>query len=551
MNFISQKFIEYYKTHPVLTSVNILLPMTFPVDDFLIPYMTGKLINSLQNKKPWLSKLIILVIILISMQIIYSLNSWHDALIIPSIQNFIKHEMISDILHKFQYNNKEPLIGEIMSRLVKIPITMTFLYEQFKNYIFTTFLSFLFTASYIMTIDIKLGLGILIAIIIVFCIILLSPLNCIKVTEQQESSLSKIDDENEDILRNITTIYINNQIDNELTRLTKYEKNYSNLFFQTMTCTIKTRFIAIFILTLMMIFVIYRAYTGIKNNTLDIGSFVAILLILTNWFTTLGWLIAYIRDLVINWGIIDAYDKMLISQKSSSQESKIQEININPPKEGILFYNVSYVVESKNKPILDKLTLYIPKHTRVVIIGQIGSGKSTTLKLLLGLIKPSSGEIYIDGVPISQIDILELRKKITYVAQNPILFNRSIYENITYGLQNKPDIKYISELMALLDLNDSFSNLELGLNTSCGKNGSGLSGGQRQIVSILRAYLLNPDIIALDEITSSIDENTRNKIFKVLDQLFIDKTILIVTHDPSLSKFATMKCEMVDGKLAC
>jgi ATP-binding cassette subfamily B protein len=141
----------------------------------------------------------------------------------------------------------------------------------------------------------------------------------------------------------------------------------------------------------------------------------------------------------------------------------------------------------------------------------------------------------------------DLRKQVTYVSQNPILFNRSIRDNIVYGLTNKPDNNYIKKLLYELGLDDMF----LDLDALCGKNGSGLSGGQRQIIAIMRAYILNPSIIILDEITSSIDKNTKEKLFKVLEKLFENKTIIIVTHDPDLMKFATLKCEMIKGKLSC
>jgi ATP-binding cassette subfamily B protein len=544
MNFISSKFIQYFKQYPIQTTVNLVLSLTFPIDDIVIPYLIGRIVNSVQNKEEWISKLIIVIIILIVMQILYTFGSWHDAIVLPNIQNFIKHQMMKNIFENFEGTHKEPIIGEIMSRIVKIPLTITYLYEQFKNFILAYFLSFMITGIYIMTIDMKLGIVITICVLIVFIIVLLSPLNCMNATSKQENLLSEIDEQCEDMLRNINSIYINNQTDNELNRLKHYEKQYDNSYFDTMTCTVKTRIIAISVLAIMLGFLAYRSYYGIKNKTLQIGSFVAILLILSNWFSTLGWLIANIRDIVIQWGIVDAYEKIL---KKQSNDSIIltTKTTIIPPPTGILFSDLTYII--KDKTIIDHLNLYIPLNQRLVIIGDIGSGKSTTLKLLIGLIKPTNGEIYINAVATSSMTLRDLRKQVTYVSQNPILFNRSIRDNIVYGLTNKPDNNYIKKLLYELGLDDMF----LDLDALCGKNGSGLSGGQRQIIAIMRAYILNPSIIILDEITSSIDKNTKEKLFKVLEKLFENKTIIIVTHDPDLMKFATLKCEMIKGKLSC
>ena len=547
MNFVSTKFVEYYKQHPANTSLNVLLSMTFPIDDLLVPYFTSMIVNNVQNKKPWLKTFIILIIILLVTQVLYSLTSWHDAIIIPSMQNYIKHEIVADLLKKFEFSCKEPIIGEIMSRIVKIPLTLTVLYEQIKNYILAYFISFIITGIYIMTIDKTLGIVVLTCVIMVFIIVVFSPLRCMSATEKQENSLSKLDEESEDILRNINNIYINNQTQNELNRLKGYETTYEKLYMTTTTCTIKTRIIAIIILALMMSFVAYRSYTGINNGTLTIGAFVAIFLILTNWFNTFSWIIGSIRDMVINWGIIDAYEKMMNNQVDALPDKSVSryDYSIIPPTSGILFYNLSYSI--KNKLIIDDITLYVPQYERLVIIGSIGSGKTTLFKLLLGLQKPTSGEIYIDGKPISSMNMKELRKIITYVPQHPVLFNRSILENITYGLPQKPDINTIKSLIDELGLSDSFSDL----NASAGKNGSNLSGGQKQIIAIMRAFLLNPKIIALDEITSSIDENTKEKLFKVFQRLFMDKTVIMITHDPAILKLGTKKCEMSHGKLAC
>ena len=529
MNFISQQFIQYYKLFPLRTTFNILLSMTFPLDDFLIPYMTSKVIDNIQNHKSWVFHFIILIVILLMMQVIYTLGSRHDAILIPSLQNFIKNNMIADFLNKFEGSHKEPVIGEIMSRIIKIPLTFTYLYEQFKNYTIANLLSFIFTSIYIMTIDLKLGLFLLTCILIVFGIIIFSPVGCVNSTETQESSLTTMDEETEDIIRNINTVYINNQKEYELDRLKMYEKNYEKTYLNTINCTLKTRFITIFILCIMLCYILYKCYYGIKNKTISVGAFVAILLILTNWFSNLGWLISHIRDIVMNWGVINSYEKLLKEQIVIHEyyPEKAPEI----PPEGVLFYKISF------KSILNDINIYIPKYERLAIIGQIGSGKSTLLKLLLGLIKPSGGEIYINGQAISMMTPKQLRNKVTYVAQNPILFNRTIYENITYGLNDKPSMDMIYSLLYDLDLYDSLKDL----NMSCGKNGNALSGGQKQIISILRAYLLNPEIIALDEITSSIDNNTKQKLFIMLEKLFIKKTIIIVTHDPDLMKLGTMK----------
>ena len=545
MNFITEKFIEYYKANPVQTSFNLLLSVTFSIDDLLVPYLTGKIVNAVQDNKPWIKSLIILIIVIIGMQCLYSFASWHDAIVLPSMQNFLKHEMLSNIITKFQFTHAEPIVGEIMSRIIKIPLTISYLYEQFRNYIVTYFFTLVITSLYIMTLDFKMGCVIFLCIILVFAIIVFAPLKCMKETAEQDQSLSKIDDESEDLLRNLPSIYVSNQIKPELERIKQFENNYEKKYMSTMKCAIKTRIIGIAILGIMMIYIAYRSYYGIKNKTLKVGAFVAIFLIVMNWFSTLGWLVSNIKDMIMNWGIIDAYSQMVDKQTDPVEpKEKLIVSDISIPNTGIVLYNLTYKI--KSKVILKDINFYLPPNERLTIMGEIGSGKSTLLKLLLGLYQPTSGEIYIDGVAISDMSKETLRKTIMYVPQHPVLFNRSIYENIVYGISDKPSIENIKALIKDLGIEDAFD-----LDASAGRNGSALSGGTKQLIAIMRAILVNPKIIALDEITSSIDAGTKEKLFNLLDRLLKNKTVIIVTHDESLLKFATVKCNMVNGKLEC
>jgi ATP-binding cassette subfamily B protein len=546
MNFISKRFLEFYKLNPIKMNLNILLALTFPIDDFVIPYFTKEIVNNVTNKKPWINQLIILIIILLIMKVIVSLSSLQDADVLPKMQNFIKHEMISDMLKRFENSHVEPIIGEIMSRFVKIPIVFTHLYEDFKNYILAYFISFFITAAYIISLDRSIGFVVLASVMFVFSIIIFSPATCIKQTNNQDNSLSKIDEETEDILRNISSIYISDQVKNELSRLKEYEIKYEKNFMTTTACTIKTRTVAIIILAAMMSFFAYKSYKGINDKSLSVGAFVAILIILSNWFNTLGWLIDNIKDIVMNWGIIDAYEKMLNSQITAPINKPII-INPNPPSSGLYFDNIKYAIPGNSKIIIDGLSLYIKEKEKVAIVGEIGSGKSTLVKLLLGLREPISGDIYIDGVAISRMTKSILRKTITYVSQNPILFNRSVIENITYGLVNKPDVNYVRSLINELGLSENLNDL----NKIAGKNGNALSGGQKQIIAILRAFLMNPKIIALDEVTSSIDLITKKKLLDLISTVFKDKTVIIITHDPELMKLAKRVCKIQDGKITC
>ncbi|MGL6108055.1 ABC transporter ATP-binding protein [Romboutsia sp.] len=207
--------------------------------------------------------------------------------------------------------------------------------------------------------------------------------------------------------------------------------------------------------------------------------------------------------------------------------------------------------KASNKTILDDITMTIEEGTLVVLVGPSGCGKTTTLKLINKLIKPTSGEIYIDDKPISKENTIELRRKIGYVIQNTGLFpHLTIKENIELipRLKKEKTIEEIEgntvELLKMVDLeHDHYIN----------KYPSELSGGQQQRVGVARALATDADIILMDEPFSALDPITRTSLQEQLYtlQYELKKTIVFVTHDMDEAlKIADKICIMNNGKIA-
>ncbi|WP_270940204.1 betaine/proline/choline family ABC transporter ATP-binding protein [Romboutsia lituseburensis] len=204
-----------------------------------------------------------------------------------------------------------------------------------------------------------------------------------------------------------------------------------------------------------------------------------------------------------------------------------------------------------NKVILDDITLSVEKGTLVVLIGSSGCGKTTTLKLINKLIKPTSGEIYIDNRPISKENTIELRRKIGYVIQNTGLFpHLTIKENIELipRLKKEKSVEEIEKTtVELLEM------VGLKYEDYIDKYPSELSGGQQQRIGVARAIATGAEIILMDEPFSALDPMTRTSL---QDQLFtlqdeLKKTIIFVTHDMDEAlKIADKICIMDNGKIA-
>ncbi|MFJ7830490.1 ABC transporter ATP-binding protein [Peribacillus sp. NPDC097284] len=228
--------------------------------------------------------------------------------------------------------------------------------------------------------------------------------------------------------------------------------------------------------------------------------------------------------------------KALIKLKNQSSEAK--EINtsnyqsIKPLKieKGLEFSHVSYRYNSKEDSYaLKDINLFIPSNQMTAVVGRSGAGKSTLIDMILGLNRPEKGEILIDHVALTSDNLLTLRKSISYISQDPFLFNATIRENL---LLMKPDAtdEQIWEALHFSAAADFVEQLPKGMDTEIGDRGIRLSGGERQRIVLARAILRKPAILILDEATSALDTENETKIQKALESLKGHMTIVVIAH---------------------
>ena len=190
--------------------------------------------------------------------------------------------------------------------------------------------------------------------------------------------------------------------------------------------------------------------------------------------------------------------------------------------------NFAYKSNPENK-VLQDMSLKFTGGKMTALVGHSGSGKSTLLNMIPRIYMPISGNIYFDNQDISKVNLASLRNQISIVDQNTTLFDDTVFNNIKYARPDA-DKKNILEA-AKLSMSDEFiNNLENGYETMIGENGVKLSGGEKQRLSIARAFLKNSRIILLDEATSSLDSETEEKIQKALEKLTINKTTIVIAH---------------------
>jgi len=228
----------------------------------------------------------------------------------------------------------------------------------------------------------------------------------------------------------------------------------------------------------------------------------------------------------------------LIDKKNEIKEDKnLPDLKISSGN--IIFKNVNFTYPD-NSQILNNININIIGGKRTAIIGESGSGKSTILNLIPRFYNLIKGKILIDGQEINKIKLSSLRKNMSIVSQDTILFDDTIKKNIAYANNNatNEEIYKASELAGINNFIDSLKN---GYETIVGENGIKLSGGQKQRISIARAFLKNAPIILLDEATSSLDSVSEEKIKQALEDLTKNRTTLIISHKLS----TIMNCDKI------
>lgn len=225
------------------------------------------------------------------------------------------------------------------------------------------------------------------------------------------------------------------------------------------------------------------------------------------------------------------------------------DVKEQPPIKGkIEFRNLTFRYKQNEEPVLHQINLTIPEGQTVAFVGRTGSGKSTLVNLIPRLIDAPEHSVFIDGIPVNQYPLDQLRSSIGYVPQETFLFSDSMKGNIAFGVENgePADIEWAAEIAGL---SEDIAGFPDKFDVLVGERGITLSGGQKQRTAIARAVLREPRILILDDSLSSVDTYTEEKILGRLRGVMRDRTSLIVSHRISTVRDADMICVLDEGRI--
>lgn len=220
--------------------------------------------------------------------------------------------------------------------------------------------------------------------------------------------------------------------------------------------------------------------------------------------------------------------------KSAKDEKQIiidDQVKQLPLNKQISLNNITFAYPKKSGPAVDELNMVIPANSVVGLVGASGSGKSTAIDLLLGLLTPDQGELCIDDISVNATNKRAWQKTLGFVPQSIFLSEGTIAENVAFGLPAQSiDIKQVNKAIELAHLNELMEQLPEGLDTTVGERGVQLSGGQRQRIGIARALYHEADVLVFDEATSALDGITEKIIMEAIHEFSGQKTIIMIAH---------------------
>ena len=548
MNLEIFKFMySFYEENKTLVLVSIASSITRAgLDSIIIPRTLANVFNSLssENKGTDFSEfrktLIILIVMWIIMKIIYALSNYCRRMIEPKITEYIINRLVKAVFSKYEAVNE---LSDVSILINKIHLIKKNLQELFFL-IFTVFIPkmivLVVSLINITIINKEIG-GFLTLSILLQCLVIYNNYTeCLNTSFAEIESQDKMYEYLEDVFQNINIVQSTNDgYETELKNINNLADEVSHRENISISCVNTQQNHSFFINLIVFIIVLLIIYNFHITNQITNKEVVTIILSVNGMFENIYDFSYYIPELLSRFGVLSSNEEFLqeLMVYDEGEDELIKSLELK--NNYIIFNKVSF--SYKNHVLLNDYSVTLPPNKIIGLFGSSGSGKSTFIKLIFGIITAMEGEIYVGNIPVIKKNCKQIRKYISYMHQNSTsLFDKSLYDNIVYGFSPSDDNrKRIIDLFEKFNLYGIFKNLVKDkekysfLYKPVGKGGSNLSGGQKAIVHLLRLDLNDmAKIIILDEVTSALDNNSRDSIIDYIKYLNSkNKTIFIISHD--------------------
>jgi ABC-type multidrug transport system fused ATPase/permease subunit len=544
---MNQYLIEYLKQNKILFFIYILLLFIYPLHKVILPKYYGKVISSLNKNKntTFLDNVKILLFIFVVYNILMAILQKVHGSFIPGFSEYSIQRIFSNLLQNKTLNYENLEVGEILAKIIKVPGIIYRYLDLLRSLVFSQLFITVGTMWYYSTISNR---------------VLYLYYSTMDIEIKREKEKDSIYQHFQDLLNNIISVVVCKQEKHENNVLHEKFKPFIDIFFKSLNLNFIYRIIFAIYTVIAFILLNLYLYFDYESKQINKEEFISSFIVtysILHLFTDANY---SLRSVVDMYSQVKEMENYFNEKSDLDEDMRITKEDQSFSNGVIEFKNIDYQYED-NKEFKGKYTyalknvnIKIEKNENIAIIGQIGSGKSTLVKLLLKFFEPSQGEILINNINLKHISRDELYDHVFYIPQKPKLLNRTLYENIFYGIpfekkDKSMNVEKIKTIMKNMKLEENIIDIFVEkMDQSLGNDGIKLSGGQRQMVWIIRAMLRDPAIIIFDEPTSALDKKNKDNIINVIKEIGREKTILIISHDdidPSIRKIVMKQGEVV------
>lgn len=556
LQYLNKYFIKY-KYRFLL---GIIITIVAQIFSLFTPELVGKSFEAIdqfgsnpENKELIKNELIKNILLIVGTTLIAGFLTFlmRQTLIVMSrhVEFDLKNEIFKQYEVLTQNFYKRNRTGDLMSRITEDVAKVRMYVGPAVMYTINTIIRFVMVIVYMYTISPKLTFYTLLPLPILSYLIFKISKEINKrstIFQQNLSNFSSFSQEVFSGIRVIKAYALEPQQNKELNELAIESKNKSMSLAKIQTLFIPLILALIGLSNLIVIYVGGSMYINNDLAVQNIGTIAQFILYVNmlNWpVTSIGWVSSLIQEAEASQKRINEFLKIqpdIVNNTATATSTPIQG--------EIEFKNVTFTYEDTHITALENVSFKVNKGETLAILGKTGSGKSTILSLITRLYDVQKGSVTMDGKPLSELNLYDVRNSIGIVPQDAFLFSDTIKNNIKFGKENATDEEVIEAAKKAV-VHNNIIGFTHQYETILGERGITLSGGQKQRVSIARAIIKNPDILLLDDCLSAVDTETEEQILNNLLEISKNKTTIIVSHRVSSAKNADQIIILEEGKI--
>lgn len=391
----------------------------------------------------------------------------------------------------------------------------------------------------------QLSLGLLIILPLITLVILYATKRLRRLSQQVQNSMGEVTQISNELVQGYKVVRIFNGENYEAQRFQKANEHNMQLEMKRLLTELLSTPLVQFLVAVALAAIVYLATREATLETLSPGIFMSFILAMIMLLTPL-------RNLTQLNGQLQrgmAAGESIFQLLDEPVEEDKGERSLDTCQGNIEFKNVGFVYPNTHKPVLKNISFKVKAGQKFALVGRSGSGKTTLVNLLVRFYDYQTGQIELEGIPLPELRLQDLRRQIAYVGQDIVLFNDTIRNNIAYGEMQAAPLEKIRAAAEAAHALEFIDQLPQGLDTIIGDNGVLLSGGQRQRLAIARAILSEAPILILDEATSALDTESERHIKAGLEHLLQGRTTFMIAHRLSTIESADCILVLQEGEL--